>query len=573
MKRIFSYFKEERGFFIFILFVKFIGTVMDLVIPRVLQFILDEVTPRCRAENTLAPIFGWGSLMLLCAAIAFFGSAWANRATAKISRNIVARIRADAFEKVLSLSCRQTDEITVPSLISRLSSDTYFIHDMVLQSMRTGLRAPILLIGGIVITLTIEPVLSLSLIGILPFLSLIVWAISRRGIRLYRKKQEMSDKMVEVVRDNFTGIRVIKALSKVDREKERFGEVNLALSRSGEKAGRTTAVSRPIINVFMNLGMTGVILLGAWRITKGDATPGAIISFMQYFTIILNSTLAITRLFTVLSRGIASAGRLDEILSAPEELLPEKREDKSDFFVEFRDVSFSYNKTIPTVEHISFQLEKGDTLGVIGGTGSGKSTLIALLLRFYDPDEGEIFVNGKNIKSYEKAELHSLFGTAMQNDFLMADTLSENIRFARSINESGIRNGVRIAQAEEFVSLAEEGLLFELTAKGQNLSGGQRQRTLIARAVAGDPEILILDDSSSALDYKTDANLRRALESALPNCTKIIVAQRISSVKNCRKILVLEHGELIGSGTHEELMDTCEVYREIEHSQMGELNA
>ncbi len=574
MKRLFQYLKPDTALLAFTLFIKVIGTMMDLVIPWILGKILDEIVPICTKEN-LWPIFQWGGYMLICAVIAYFGSTWANRNSAKVARNVVGKMRGDLFDRILRLSPHQTDTFTVPSLVSRMSSDTYFIHNMVLQTMRSGIRSPILLIGGIVITLAIEPVLSLSLIVLLPFLALIVTHISKKGVKLYRLKQEKADRMVEVVRDNFSGIRVIKALSKVDFEKEHFQKINVELSRSEEKAGKTMARSHPIISMFLNLGMTMVILLGAFRVLSGHTMPGQIISFMSYFTIILNATIAITRIFTVISKGAASAGRIDEVMRTPEELLVQAAEPKKEDapFVEFQDVSFSYNKTIPTVEHISFALRRGESLGIIGGTGSGKSTIIQLLLRFYDIDSGRILLDGRDIRSLPHSELHTLFGVAFQNDFLMADTLSENIRFARSIGGQELEKATEVAQAAEFISQLEDGFSYELTAKGQNLSGGQRQRVLISRAVAGTPPILILDDSSSALDYKTDSNLRAALAEKMREVTSIIVAQRISSVKNCDHILVLEQGAPIGYGTHEELSQSCGVYQEIAQSQMGELNA
>ncbi len=573
MKLLIRYMRMDRALFWFMFVIKVVGTFMDLTILWILQYILDNVAPICKAEQTLAPVFQWGALMLVCSAAAYFGSTWANKLSAKLARNVVWRVRSDLFEKVLSLSAAQVDETTVPSLVSRLSTDTYFIHDMILQLLRPGIRNPVLLIGGIVVTLSIEPALSLSFLATLPILSFVVWNISRQGVKLFRAKQKKTDRMVEVVRDNFSGIRVIKALSRTEREKERFAGANLSLSVAEEAAGKKMATSRPIISVFLNWGMTAVILLGAWRITGGSATPGQIISFMQYFTIILNATLVITRLFTTTSKGIASAQRIDEILFMPEDLTLDEAKEKSDAFVEFRDVTFTYrSKTLPTVKHISFSLQRGETLGVIGGTGSGKSTVLKLLLRFYDPDSGAVFVDGRDVKTIPKEELHSLFGVAMQNDFLMADTVEENIRFARGIEGEAIREAAATAQAAPFISELEEGYEHRLAPKGVNLSGGQRQRVLVSRAVAGDPPILLLDDSSSALDYKTDAQLRHELAKRRGRSTAVIVAQRVSSVKDCTKILVMEHGEAIGYGTHEHLMATCTVYQEIAQSQMGDLN-
>ena len=389
MKYILKYSKPYTLFLIGTLLIKALGSVLDLVIPYLLGKIIDEVAPRCTPDN-LWPIFVWGGLMTLCAGAIVFCNIFANRQTARYARDVVRTLRQDSFDKIMSLSAAQTDRITVPSLVSRMSSDTYSIHGMLNGVLRAGIRGPLLLIGGVGITLAVDPVLSLSLIVLLPLMALIVTLISKRGIRLFKEKQKRVDHMVEKVRDSFTGIRVIKALSKVNYEKSSFEDISNNLSYSEEKASIAMGSSRPVVSIFLNLGMTAVILLGAWRVAGGYAMPGQIISFMTYFTIILNATLSITRVFTVVSRGMASAERISEILDSTEDLQVKASEEINQQapYLEFRNVSFSYNKTIPTVEKISFVLNRGETLGIIGSTGSGKTTLMQLLLRFYDPDEG-----------------------------------------------------------------------------------------------------------------------------------------------------------------------------------------
>ena len=572
MKKIIQYCKPFAGLLAVMIGIKFIGTMMDLVIPYILGYILDEVVLRCTPEN-LAPVFFWGVMMLICAFIAVFSNIFANRHISLYSTKIVKKLRSDLFDKILSLSAAQTDAFTVPSLVARMSSDTYSIHNMLNMTFRAGVRAPILLLGGIGITLFIEPVLSLTLIILLPIMSMIVIYVSKKGVRLFKNKQEKVDRMVEKVRDTFTGIRVIKALSKVDHEKDSFGEVNADLSRSEEKANVTMAITPATVTLCLNLGMTAVVALGAYRVFLGHSTPGQIISFMQYFTQILNATLALTRIFIVYSRGAASADRLAEVLDEKQDLtlLPAGTRDPDADYLEFRNVTFSYNKTIPTVEDISFRLKKGGTLGIIGGTGSGKSTLIQLLLRFYDPDEGSILLEGRDLRTIPPEELKKHFGIIFQNDFLMADTLRENVSFCRELKEDELKKAAESAQALPFIEALEDSFDYALTTKGANLSGGQRQRVLITRALAGDPEILILDDASSALDYKTDAQLRGALRENYADTTKIVVAQRISSIRDADLILVLEHGKICGIGTNETLSETCEIYREIAQSQMGEM--
>lgn len=572
MKRIIEYCKPYFGVLAIMVCIKFIGTMMDLVIPYILGYILDEVVLRCTSENLL-PVFFWGAMMALCALVAVFTNIFANRRISLYSTKIVKKLRSDLFDKILSLSAAQTDSFTVPSLVARMSSDTYSIHNMLNMTFRAGVRAPILLIGGIGITLFIEPVLSLTLVILLPIMSLIVIYVSKKGVKLFKNKQTKVDRMVEKVRDTFTGIRVIKALSKVDYEKDSFGRVNAELSHSEEKANVTMAITPATVTLCLNLGMTAVVALGAYRVFRGHSSPGQIISFMQYFTQILNATLALTRIFIVFSRGGASADRLAEVLDEKEDLklLPPAEPEKDAEFLEFRNVTFSYNKTIPTVEDISFRLRKGGTLGIIGGTGSGKSTLIQLLMRFYDPDEGQILLEGRDLRTIDAGALKAKFGVIFQNDFLMAETLKENILFGRELSDEELKKAADSAQALSFIENLDDGFEYLLTTKGANLSGGQRQRVLISRALAGDPEILILDDSSSALDYKTDAMLRGALRKNYTNATKIIVAQRISSIRDADLILVLEHGKICGMGTDETLSETCEIYREIAQSQMGEM--
>ncbi len=572
MKKIISYCKPFTGLLSVMILIKFVGTMMDLVIPYILGHILDEVVPNCTADN-LAPVFFWGGMMVICALIAVFSNIFANRRISLFSTKVVKKLRCDLFDKILSLSAAQTDAFTVPSLVARMSSDTYSIHNMLNMTFRAGVRAPILLIGGIAITLFIEPVLSLTLIVLLPIMSFVVISVSKKGVTLFKNKQKKVDRMVEKVRDTFTGIRVIKALSKVDHEKASFADINEDLSHSEERANVTMAITPATVTLCLNLGMTAVVALGAYRVFYGSSTPGQIISFMQYFTQILNATLALTRIFIIYSRGAASADRLAEVLEEKEDLilLPPAAPEKDAEFLEFQNVTFSYNKTVPTVEDISFRLKKGGTLGIIGGTGSGKSTLIQLLMRFYDPDEGRILLEGRDLRTIPPEELKKHFGIIFQNDFLMAETLKENILFGRDLSEEDLKKATDSAQALSFIDALDDGFDYTLTTKGANLSGGQRQRVLISRALAGDPEILILDDASSALDYKTDAKLRGALRRNYKNATKIIVAQRISSIRDADLILVLEHGKICGMGTDETLSQSCQIYREIAESQMGEM--
>lgn len=546
--------------------IKFIGTIMDLLLPWCLAHIVDDVIPL----GNMGFILLWGGLMAVFSVIALLGNVIANRMASKVARNTTETIRRDLFAKTLSLSCAQSDRFTIPSLISRLTSDTYNVHSMVGMMQRLGIRAPILLLGGIIVTLTLEPVLALILIACLPVMAAVIVTVSRKGIPLYTNLQQGVDKLLRTVRENVTGIRVVKALSKTEYEKGRFDGVNADVSARERKAGLTMAVTNPTMNLFLNLGMIAIILVGAYRVNGGLSRPGKIIAFLNYFTIILNAILSINRMFVMYSKAVASANRIDEVLQTSSDLPPRLSEPaKEEAHIVFDHVSFSYLKKEANLIDINFSLKRGETLGIIGATGSGKSTVVSLLMRLYEADSGSIRVNGVNVNAIPPEILHSLFGVTFQHDVLFADTVRENIAFGRELSEETLRQAAEDAQAAEFLDSLPEGMDHLLTIKGSNLSGGQKQRLLIARALAGNPEILILDDSSSALDYKTDAKLRKAIAGRFQNTTSIIIAQRVSSILHADHILVLEDGRSIGYGTHEELLKTCPTYREISESQMG----
>ena len=551
------------------IFIKFIGAVMELLLPWILSYMVDDIVPM----RDMGLILLWGGAMIVAAILALVTNIVANRMAAWVAQHTTQALRHDLFRKISYLSCSQIDEYSIPSLESRLTSDTYNVHQMIGMMQRMGVRAPILLLGGILITLTLDPVLTLVLVCTLPFLALLVYSVSKRGIPLYVQLQQGVDAMVRTVRENIAGIRVIKALSKTDYERERFAGVNGELVRREKKAGITMALTNPMMNLLLNLGLTLVIVVGAYRVNAGLTQAGKIIAFLSYFTIILNAMMAITRIFVMYSKGTASGARIQEVLETPEDLkvTPASKE-PSPYHVVFDHVSFSYGKAEPSVEDISFRLKPGETLGIIGATGCGKSTLMALLMRLYDVDSGEITLGGRTLSSIPLDELHQKFGVVFQNDVLFADTIYENIDFGRHLPPEEIEKAARCAQAMEFISQLPDGLQHMLTAKGTNLSGGQKQRVLVARALAGSPEILILDDSSSALDYRTDAALRKALREEYQGVTTIVIAQRVSSILHADHILVLEEGRELGYGDHQHLLKTCPVYQEIAHSQMGQGN-
>lgn len=573
MKHFLKYLKPMVPRMMFGFTIKFTGTIMDLFIPYILSYIIDEVTPK----NDIPLVVRWGLVMVICAALVLLCNVWANRMASAVSRDTIRTLRYDLFYKISYLSGSQVDYFTIPSLVTRMTTDTYNLHRMLNMIQRMGVRAPILFLGGVVITMTIDPWLSGILCVLLPFMILVVATISKKSIPLFAKAQRSADDMIRVVRENSSGMRVIKALSRGEYEMDRYEEVNKKLTKDEATASITMATSGPMINLLLNTGLVGVLLMGAWRVSSGALKPGAIVAFLTYFTIILNAVMAISRLITMYSKAAASAERIAEVLEMPKDMEIRAVEaaadagnapDKPAPHIVFDHVSFSYNKRRRNLDDISFTLGHGQSLGIIGPTGAGKSTLAQLLLRLYDIDEGSILIDGRDITTLPLQELRQKFGVVFQNDVLFKETLLHNIDMGRKISMEDVEKAVNVAQAADFIE-ANGGLSVNIAAKGVNLSGGQKQRVLISRALAGNPDILILDDSSSALDYKTDARFRAGLSESFADTTTVIIAQRVSSIMHCDKIIVLEDGEMRGIGTHDELLKSCDTYREISEIQMG----
>lgn len=465
----------------------------------------------------------------------------------------------------------QEDGFTTPSLISRLTSDTYNVHQMVDRMQRLGVRAPILLLGGIAITMMLEPVLTLVLIATLPLLGVVIWLVSAKGINLYTKAQKALDQLIRRAQESMSGIRVIHALSKAGYEAREYDKANTQVVQTERAASLLMNITNPVMNLILNTGLTLVIVVGAYRVNAGVTQPGTIIAFLSYFTIILNALMMVSRLFAMYSKGVASGRRIAEVLDAPHVMGVEAMtEGDSQDHICFDHVYYSYDKVQDNLQDISFSLKQGQTLGIIGPTGSGKSTILRLLLRFYEVTGGNIYIHGRNLRTIKPELLYTMFGAVFQNDFLYADTIGENIDFGRGLSQEQLEHAAAIAQAG-FIGEKEGAFDAHLSSKGTNLSGGQKQRVLLARAFAGQPDILLLDDSSSALDYKTDSQLRHALKHEFAGTTKIIIAQRISALQGADHILVLDDGAAVGYGNHESLLQTCDSYREIAQIQMGEV--
>jgi len=600
MKLIFHHIKKHWKLVALAILIKFLGSVSELSLPYILEYIIDEIVP----SGKLSRVLLWGSLMFVTAIVFRALNVIANKRAIDNAHRISYEVRQNLFEKTMNLTGSQFDALTLPSLISRMTSDSYNVQAACAQLQSLCVRAPMMLLGGMIMTMFMDFKLSLILICMMPLLILVIYVISSKGIPMYTKVQKKLDVVVRVMRESITGIRVVKALSKEDFEKRRFAESNRELTKSDVAAATVMAMPGPVIQFLLNIGLSIVVFYGALRVNLGEIKPGVILAFLTYFNMITMGVMGLSRIFTTMSKASASANRIAEVLAMDTQELAElaKKEeeakagttdamssialqgnyDGSDF-IRFEHVSFSYGKLDAdsadfgdearekALSDITFTMKKGETLGIIGPTGCGKSTIVNLLMRFYEADEGSIAIDGKPVGDYAKDDLRRKFGTVFQNDMIFQNTLYENIDFERKLDSKAIRNAVEDACAAEYVDGLSQGLQYEATIKGANLSGGQKQRMFVARALAGNPEILILDDSSSALDYKTDAAMRKAILSHHPECTLILIAQRVSSVMNMDKILVLDNGRCIGYGTHEELLLTCPDYRETYEVQMGAL--
>lgn len=562
--------KKTWSFILLTMVIKFIGTFLELLIPYVLEYIIDVVAP----TKSLKMVLVWGGVMIVLAILCRLFNKTANqRAVTSASKNIY-RLRQDLFEKTIYLSSDVIDHITLPSLISRLTSDSYNILSFMQSSQTLGVRAPILLLGGFIVTFSMDRGMAMILAVMAPLIIAIVVFISRKGIPLYTSVQKKLDEVVRIMRENISGIRVIKALGKEKRESQHFEMADKDMEKSEIKAGFTMALPTSIVKVFMNIGLVLVVIIGAVRVSEGTMKPGVILAFLSYFQMIMMGVLTLNRFFLMMSKANASSMRIKDTMDSISSLSITEEESGNEKakegYIVFDNVSFSYNGASNAVSHISFSLERGKTLGIIGGTGSGKSTIINLMMRFYDPQKGNIFVDGKNIKSYELPSLRRHFGVVFQNDFIFHDTISSNIKMGRNISDEDMKKAAENAMAAEFIERYEEGYEHYSAIHGAAFSGGQKQRLLISRALSGDSPVIVLDDSSSALDYHTDSMVRKNILSNHKSSSLVIVAERVSAVMNADEILVLHNGEIIGRGRHDHLIESCDEYRDIYQTQMGE---
>ena len=484
-------------------------------------------------------------------------------------------LRRLVFSHVEGFSLHEFDKVGTPSLITRTTNDITQVQNFAMVVMRMMIMAPIMAIGGIIMAVNVDIHLTWILAVAVPVIALIIMAIASKGLPLFRAIQAKIDRINLVMREGLTGVRVVRAFDRVDHQTERFDQANQDLTRTSVTVNKLMALMFPLMMLIMNFTTIAILWFGAKRINIGEMQVGSLMAFLQYAMQIMFSVLMVSFLFVMLPRASASAGRIQEVLVIQPEITDRSRtraaEDERGF-IEFRNVTFSYpGAEEPAIRGISFGAGPGEVTAIIGGTGSGKSTIVNLIPRFYDVDSGSILVDGVDIRELEQESLRAKLGFVPQRAVLFNDSVAANIRYGKpDATDEEVARAAEIAQAKGFILEMQDGFSAEISQGGTNLSGGQKQRLAIARALVRKPEIYVFDDTFSALDFRTDAALRAALRQETAEATVIIVAQRVNTIMDADRIIVLEDGEIVGQGTHRELVRTCEVYREIVSSQLTE---
>ncbi|QUL98754.1 MAG: ABC transporter ATP-binding protein [Candidatus Fermentithermobacillus carboniphilus] len=550
--------------------------VADLALPTLMADIVDKGIVR----GDTALILRTGARMLLVALGGSTAAVLAAFLSARVSAGFGKLLRNMVFEHVESFSLQDFDKFGTASLVTRTTNDITQVQVAVFSTMRIFAMAPMMCIGGVVMAVSEQPKLSMTLISALPFLGLVVLFGAKVALPLFKSLQLKLDKLNLILRENLTGIRVIRAFNRTDHELRRFDAANLDLTGTALKVNRLMAGLSPLVMLILNGTMIVIMWTGAHYIDAGIMEVGSLMAFIQYAMQILMSLLMVSMLFVLLPRASASADRIVEVLDTRPTVVDAERSIATNVGaskvrqgeIEFRNVTFRYpGAERPALKNISFVARPGQVTAIIGGTGSGKSTLVSLIPRFYDPEGGQILIDGIDIRQYPLDELRAMIGFVPQKAVLFSGTVSENIRYGKpDATDEEVRTAAKIAQAEQFVDEMSNGFDSLISQGGTNLSGGQKQRLAIARAIVRRPKIYVFDDSFSALDFKTDAKLRAALKDVTAQSTVIIVAQRVSTVMDADQIIVLDEGEIAGIGTHRELMKTCQAYREIVSSQLSE---
>lgn len=545
---------------------KLVEAILELLLPLLMARIIDV-----GIHNMDIPYIWKTGILMLGVIIVGLGSATLCQYFASVTcQNVGNDIRRELIQKISQLSYQELDQFGNTTLINRLTNDVNQVVMAVAYLIRLVSRAPFLCVGALVMSIYIDPQLSLVFVVLIPIFVLVLVVIMKKTVPLYQNAQRKLDRLGQVLRENLSGVRVIRAFARHEKERERMDEATEQLARANIHVTNLSALMNPITSVVMNAGSIVLLYFGGISVNAGNLTQGSIVALINYVTQILMALIIVANLVVLFTKASASANRINEVLTCDVSVKDQQAErelDPTAPFVEFDHVSFGYNQK-EVLEDISFTLPVGNILGVVGTTGSGKSTLINLIPRFYDVNQGEVRFGGKPVKQLAQDYLRSKITIVPQKTVLFSGSIADNIRWGKEdATEQEIIEALKAAQAYDFVKTLNKGIHSQIHEGGKNFSGGQQQRLSIARALVRKPDLLILDDSLSALDYQTDLKLRRSLKEYLKNGTIIIVSQRISSVTLADHILVLDDGKLVGHGKHEELLQTCETYQEIYQSQ------
>ena len=595
MRRIFHYLKPYALLAVVSPLLMIGEVAADLCLPKLMSVIVDyginasgDVSESVLGSTVMRIVFGEGSytsmqviitfgvLMLLVVLVGGFFGVFCAYTAAKASQGLGDDLRCDAYAKVMSLSIEQTDKFTTGSLVTRMTNDITMIVEFTEMVLRMLVRSPMFFIGGTIMLCTLDLKFGFVLLCSLPIMAIMLVLVLGKAVPIFSNIQKKLDKVNSVVQENVSGARVVKAYVREDYEYERFKSANRELRDTNIKVQKLMAIMHPVLTVVMNAAVIAVILIGGFEIENvagSGMSAGTIMAAVTYVTQVIMSIMMVTMLFHSVSRAMASVKRVGEVLdSDPVIVSGERRSEGDEIAVSFKGVDFRYPyaKGRPVLHDINIDIKKGETFAIIGETGSGKTSLVNLIMRFYDATEGEVCVNGVPVKEYDLSSLRSGISYVMQKSELFSGTIAENIRWGKAdATDEEVAEAARIAQAEEFVNSFADKYDTYIAEKGASLSGGQKQRMSIARALVRRPEIIILDDATSALDLATEAKLRRALREDLKDATVIMIAQRIASVKEADRIAVIENGTIKDCGSHDELMRTSETYRDIYNSQMN----
>lgn len=554
---------------------KLVEALFELFTPIVVAWIIDKAIPMGQNGDFSGLIYG-GVIILVLGVLGLGFALTAQFFASRASLGFGTNLRRDLYAHINTFSYAELDKFSTISLITRLTSDVNQAQQAVAMFIRLVLRAPFIVVGAIIMAMLINVKLSLIFIGASALIGIALFLILTGTMPKYKKVQEKLDDVSRLTRENLSGARVVRAFDAEEREKAGFAAASESLSASSIKAGALSAILNPLTYAVLNLAVIAILYFGGKTVYYGDLSQGEIIALINYMTQILNAMVVFANLLVTFTKASASATRINEVFAVKPSMVEGKGAEynENEPAIRLDDVTFRYEGNVsPSLEHVTLSINKGDSVGILGGTGCGKTTLISLMTRLYDATDGKVSVFGNDIKDYTDAQLYGLFGVAPQKAVLFSGTVRENMQWGKpDATDEEIEKALVVSQSKEFVDNLKGRLDFVVAQDGKNLSGGQRQRLTVARALVSQPEILILDDSSSALDFATDANLRKALNALREErkLTTVTVSQRATSIKYCDLIIVLDDGKIVGQGTHEELINSCEVYREICLSQNKE---